>query len=215
MLTLIYVIFTFVCIFLIITVLLQPGKAGGLGAAFGGGSNTVFGASGGTPVFRRMTTGAAVIFMLLSLLLAYLSIDRSVTKNEDTSKKRGLDFSSYSQEAADEDIIPIPAALQNAPAPVDSTGSDSAGLDSTGSDSVGLGSNGLNVPTKLEVPSLLQEPGMLQMPSLPQNLGTLPYDSSAIDDIPAEVEAAPAAEAAPAEAAPAAEAAPVEAAPAA
>ena len=46
MLTLIYVIFTFVCIFLIITVLLQPGKAGGLGAAFGGGMGCLEGTCG-------------------------------------------------------------------------------------------------------------------------------------------------------------------------
>ncbi len=92
MLTLIYVIYAIVCVFLVVTVLLQPGKSGGLGAAFGGGGNTVFGASGGTPVFRRMTTGAAICFMLLSLLLAYLSLDKSVTNNE-AQQKRGLDFS--------------------------------------------------------------------------------------------------------------------------
>ena len=91
MLTFIYVCFTIICIFLIITVLLQPGKSGGLGAAFGGGGNTVFGASGGTPIFRRMTTVAAVLFMLLSLLLAYLSLDNSVTTTE-VQKKRGLEY---------------------------------------------------------------------------------------------------------------------------
>ena len=41
MMTLIYVLFSIVCVFLIVTVLLQPGKAGGLGAAFGGGGNAV------------------------------------------------------------------------------------------------------------------------------------------------------------------------------
>ena len=92
MLTLIYVVFTIVCIFLIITVLLQPGKSGGLGAAFGGGGNTVFGSSGGTPVFRKLTTGAAICFMLLSLLLAYVSLDKSVTDTK-TVKSRGLDYS--------------------------------------------------------------------------------------------------------------------------
>ena len=109
--TLIYVIFAIVCIFLIITVLLQPGKSGGLGAAFGGGGNTVFGASGGTPVFRRMTTGAAVCFMLLSLLIAYLSLDTTVTGDEGV-KKRGLDFSDIpteSQESPAGLAIPAPA----------------------------------------------------------------------------------------------------------
>ena len=117
--TLIYIIFTIVCIFLVITVLLQPGKSGGLGAAFGGGGNTVFGASGGTPVFRRMTTGAAVCFMLLSLLIAYLSLDTTVTGDEGV-KKRGLDFSdtpTESQELPAGLAIPAPTPAAEIPVP--------------------------------------------------------------------------------------------------
>ena len=112
MMTLIYVLFSIVCVFLIVTVLLQPGKAGGLGAAFGGGGNTVFGASGGTPVFRRITTGCAICFMLLSLLLAYLSLDTSVT-SQSNEKRRGLDFGSIETEAAE---IPATAPAVEAPA---------------------------------------------------------------------------------------------------
>ena len=112
MMTLIYVLFSIVCVFLIVTVLLQPGKAGGLGAAFGGGGNTVFGASGGTPVFRRITTGCAICFMLLSLLLAYLSLDTSVT-SQSNEKRRGLDFGSIETEAAE---IPAAAPAVEAPA---------------------------------------------------------------------------------------------------
>ena len=112
MMTLIYVLFSIVCVFLIVTVLLQPGKAGGLGAAFGGGGNTVFGASGGTPVFRRITTGCAICFMLLSLLLAYLSLDTSVT-SQSNEKRRGLDFGSIEMEAAE---IPAAAPAVEAPA---------------------------------------------------------------------------------------------------
>ncbi|MBQ8037221.1 MAG: preprotein translocase subunit SecG, partial [Proteobacteria bacterium] len=120
MLTFIYVCFTIVCVFLVITVLLQPGKSGGLGAAFGGGGNTVFGASGGTPIFRRMTTIAAVLFMLLSLLLAYKSLDTSVTTT-DNQKKRGLENVEFNAQ----DLLELPnsapaaaAAPAAAPAPV-------------------------------------------------------------------------------------------------
>ena len=112
MLTLIYVIFTIVCIFLIITVLLQPGKSGGLGAAFGGGGNTVFGSSGGTPVFRKLTTGAAICFMLLSLLLAYESLDKSIT-NTQTTKSRGLDYSELEIPATEMQAPAIPNTVQN------------------------------------------------------------------------------------------------------
>ena len=114
MLTLIYVIYAIVCVFLVVTVLLQPGKSGGLGAAFGGGGNTVFGASGGTPVFRRMTTGAAICFMLLSLLLAYLSLDKSVTNN-DVQQKRGLDFSVDDDDADANNLIQMPGVKQPDP----------------------------------------------------------------------------------------------------
>ena len=106
MIRLIYAIFTIVCVFLVVTVLLQPGKSGGLGAALGGGGNTVFGASGGTPVFRRMTTGAAICFMLLSIYLAYYSLDNSVT-SQTVQKKRGLDFSGSLVEA--QDVLGTPA----------------------------------------------------------------------------------------------------------
>jgi preprotein translocase subunit SecG len=61
-----------VCIALIIIVLLQAGKGAEIGAAFGSGaSQTVFGASGGKSFMSRLTTGAAIIFMLTSLTLAY------------------------------------------------------------------------------------------------------------------------------------------------
>jgi preprotein translocase subunit SecG len=63
-----------VSIFLIGVVLLQSGKGAEMGASFGsGGSQSVFGAGGGTTFLSKMTTGAAVIFMLTSLTLAYIS----------------------------------------------------------------------------------------------------------------------------------------------
>lgn len=61
-----------VCIALIAIVLLQGGKGAEMGASFGaGGSQTVFGATGGQSFMSKLTTGAAIIFMLTSLTLAY------------------------------------------------------------------------------------------------------------------------------------------------
>lgn len=55
-------------------VLLQSGKGAEMGASFGaGGSQTVFGASGGNTFMNRLTTGVAIVFMLTSLTLAHLS----------------------------------------------------------------------------------------------------------------------------------------------
>ncbi len=63
-----------VSLFLIAVVLLQSGKGAEMGASFGSsGSQSVFGAGGGTTFLSKLTTSAAVIFMLTSLTLAYLS----------------------------------------------------------------------------------------------------------------------------------------------
>ena len=73
--TLVKILHVIVCIFLMLTVLLQAGKGGGMGAAFGGGSSmgTVFGGSGAGNFLRRLTVGAAIIFMLTSMTLAWMS----------------------------------------------------------------------------------------------------------------------------------------------
>ncbi len=65
------IIHYFVCIFLIIVVLLQSGKAADLAGAFGGmGSQTVFGPRGSATVLSKATTIAAILFMMTSLGLS-------------------------------------------------------------------------------------------------------------------------------------------------
>lgn len=72
MTTLLITLHVTVSIALIIIVLLQMGKGAEAGASFGaGGSQTIFGASGGGSFMGKVTAGAAVIFMLTSLTLAY------------------------------------------------------------------------------------------------------------------------------------------------
>ena len=62
-----------VCIALILIVLLQRGKGASMGAVFGGSSQTVFGSAGATSFLQKVTAGAAIVFMLPSLGLAFLS----------------------------------------------------------------------------------------------------------------------------------------------
>src|ERR1041384_5191615 len=72
--TLITILHVIVCLFLMLTVLLQSGKGGGMGAAFGGGNAaTVFGGSGASQFLRRLTAGAGTVFILTSILLAFLA----------------------------------------------------------------------------------------------------------------------------------------------
>lgn len=63
-----------ICVFLIIVVLLQSGKAADLAGAFGGmGSQTVFGPRGTATVLSKATTIAASLFMITSLALAIMA----------------------------------------------------------------------------------------------------------------------------------------------
>jgi preprotein translocase subunit SecG len=63
-----------VCIFLIIVVLLQSGKAADLAGAFGGmGSQTAFGPRGSATLLSKATTISAVLFMITSLSLSILA----------------------------------------------------------------------------------------------------------------------------------------------
>ena len=62
---------------LISMVLLQKGKGADIGAAFGGASQTVFGPRGAQSFLSKLTTGAAVIFMITSLTLAFTTAKRS------------------------------------------------------------------------------------------------------------------------------------------
>lgn len=74
MITLLVIIHVTVCIALILIVLLQTGKGADMGAVFGGaGSQTLFGNTGATTFLGKLTTGAAIVFMITSLSLAYLS----------------------------------------------------------------------------------------------------------------------------------------------
>ena len=75
--TLIILIHVIVSVALIFIVLLQSGRGADIGATFGGGSSqTLFGSTGASTFLGKLTTVAAVVFMLTCLSLAYLSSRR-------------------------------------------------------------------------------------------------------------------------------------------
>ena len=83
LLTIIHVL---VCVFLIIVVLLQSGKAADLAGAFGGmGSQTAFGPRGSATLLSKATTISAVLFMITSLSLSILA-----TRNAGRSEADGF-----------------------------------------------------------------------------------------------------------------------------
>jgi preprotein translocase subunit SecG len=62
-----------VCLFLIAVILLQQGKSADLAGAFGGqGSQTAFGPRGAANLLTKLTTWAAVLFMMISICLTIL-----------------------------------------------------------------------------------------------------------------------------------------------
>ncbi|HOW86882.1 MAG TPA: preprotein translocase subunit SecG [Candidatus Aminicenantes bacterium] len=72
--TLIIILHVIVCLFLILVVLLQSGKAADLAGAFGGGgSQTAFGGRGSQSLLSKLTTASAILFMLTSLGLWIVS----------------------------------------------------------------------------------------------------------------------------------------------
>jgi preprotein translocase subunit SecG len=71
---LLLIVHVIVCLFLIIVVLLQSGKAADLAGAFGGmGSQTAFGPRGSATLLSKATTISAVLFMVTSLSLSILA----------------------------------------------------------------------------------------------------------------------------------------------
>lgn len=95
---------------LISMVLLQKGKGADIGAAFGGASQTVFGPRGAQSFLSKLTTGAAIVFMLTSLGLA-------ITTAKKTSVMENV-TPAQSQTPPVSPTLPLAPPAQPAPAPM-------------------------------------------------------------------------------------------------
>jgi preprotein translocase subunit SecG len=78
------------CIFLMLVVLIQPGKSGGLGALSGAGAQQVFGGRGAGNFLTKTTWATAGIFFATSMTLAYLSssADDSLQRNSKMAQEK-------------------------------------------------------------------------------------------------------------------------------
>ncbi len=82
------IIYTIITVVLILVVLLQAGRGGGLGTALGGGaSQSVFGGSGGADFLARLTQGLAIGFMVCAVYLAYASAHSGSDRLKSESEK--------------------------------------------------------------------------------------------------------------------------------
>ncbi len=81
--TLITIVHILTCLFLILVVLLQAGRGGGLGAGLSGASAQVFGGQGAAPFLVKVTSVLAAIFFCTSLVLSGMSTaNKSVVLQE-------------------------------------------------------------------------------------------------------------------------------------
>ena len=112
---LIIIVHIFVCLMLIGIVLLQSGKGADMGAAFGGSSQALFGGAGPAPFLTRITTVAAVVFMITSLALAYFSanvMDGSVMRGAQPAPSQTVEQPAVPAEAPAGDVPVQPAAQE-------------------------------------------------------------------------------------------------------
>ena len=145
MVILITTLHVLICLFLIVVVLLQSGKAADLAGAFGGmGSQTVFGPRGSATVLSKATTIAAALFMVTSLTLSIVAT------------KQGSGVPSVLEKASK----PNPAQQKQAEKPIPA----SAPITVTPSTDQGTGQ-----PQRVNVP--VQQVPAGQAPTLPSSQG--------------------------------------------
>ena len=112
------VIYLVVAIALIAFILIQQGKGGGMGSAFGGSgaSGTVFGAGGSGNFLTKTTTILAIVFFGVALGLGNITSDKS-TKVEDNTLFPGgateqtADESTTSEIPTDTNELPVESDL--------------------------------------------------------------------------------------------------------
>jgi preprotein translocase subunit SecG len=104
MTTIVVIIHIIVSLALISIVLLQHGKGAGIGAAFGGSSQTVFGSTGAAPFLAKLTAIVAILFMCTSLGLTFLG------RQQEPSVMQGA------KPAATQKVPAAPAPAKPAPA---------------------------------------------------------------------------------------------------
>ncbi len=118
MITILTIVHIIVCIFLVSIVLLQHGKGADIGATFGGGGQSLFGTEGPVPILNKVTTAAAIIFMVTSISLAYISAHSTTSSiMGDYVAPAPVEQPSKAAEPVPE-RVPMPApADETAPAP--------------------------------------------------------------------------------------------------
>jgi preprotein translocase subunit SecG len=113
----IVIVHVIACAILILAVLLQPGKSGGLGAFSGVAAQQVFGGRGAGNFLTKITWTTATTFFLTSVTLAYLSssADVSLAKRHKPAVTTAQSSSPAKSAAPAEPAKPAAPAKSSAP----------------------------------------------------------------------------------------------------
>lgn len=93
MLIFLYIVFTLVALLLGGIILLQEGKGGGLGAAFGGVGGEAFGHGAGG--INKFTSILAAVFIVMAIVIAFASKPRSIVKEGARESRTTTIFERY------------------------------------------------------------------------------------------------------------------------
>ena len=103
-----------VSILLVVVVLLQSGRGGGLAGSMGGGVSTaMFGGQGADKLMTRLTTGLAAAFMVLAILISIAGNPQG-TADDSVVRQRAIKRETAPLQPATEMVLPgasIPAPL--------------------------------------------------------------------------------------------------------
>jgi protein translocase SecG subunit len=109
MMILLSILFILICLLLVFMVVITPSNEGGMAAAFGGmGGDTFFGSKANQHI-NKFTVFLAVSFLVLAMLLNYMSVGKSAQKGKGSIEKR--------LEQSAPPPAPVPGGAPPTPAP--------------------------------------------------------------------------------------------------
>lgn len=110
----VYALIVLIAVILVVLILIQPSKEGGLGAAFGGVGENVFGAHA-MEHLSKLTVWLISIFFVLALLLTVLSAHMKRSDKSIMDGEKGVPEKVQTSSPADKAALPLPSAGVNAP----------------------------------------------------------------------------------------------------
>jgi preprotein translocase subunit SecG len=121
------VIYLIVCIFLVLLVIIQSDKGGGISGAIGGGlsgANAFLGTQDTANILTRLTTGFAAGYMVLCIVLSLFLSRSNIDAQKSDLRKRAEQQEKFSPSAALGGQLPLKSAPAPAPGQMPAAGNE-------------------------------------------------------------------------------------------